>query len=76
MRTTLTIDDDLLDRAKQLASARGATLGEIISELARRGLAAPAQPSAVRNGIVLFPVQPESGAVTMELVNELLHESE
>ena len=35
MRTTLEIDDDLLADARQLARERGATIGQIISELAR-----------------------------------------
>jgi len=76
MRTTLTIDDDILDRAKRLAAARGSTIGEVISDLARRALAAPADAQVTRNGIVLFPVQPASGVVSMELVNELLHDTE
>jgi hypothetical protein len=38
MRTTLTIDDDILDVARCMADARGITLGEAISILARRGI--------------------------------------
>jgi hypothetical protein len=38
MRTTLTIDDDILDVARCMAEARGITLGEAISLLARRGI--------------------------------------
>ena len=75
MRTTLTIDDDILDRAKRLAAARGSTIGAVISDLARCALA-PADTKVTRNGIVLFPVQPESGVVSMELIKELLHEIE
>ena len=70
MRTTLTLDDDVLASARALAAQRGVPIGAIISDLARRGLA-PAQPSATSNGIRLFPVRPEAGPVTPELVKTL-----
>ncbi len=38
MRTTLTIDDDILRAAKTLAGQRKASIGAVISELARKGL--------------------------------------
>jgi predicted molibdopterin-dependent oxidoreductase YjgC len=38
MRTTLDIDDDVLQAAKELARREGKTAGHIVSELARRGL--------------------------------------
>ena len=41
MRTTLDIDDDILAAAKDLAKAEGRTMGQVISELARRGLTQP-----------------------------------
>lgn len=41
MRTTLDIDDDILAAARDLAKAEGKTMGEIISDLARRGLTTP-----------------------------------
>jgi hypothetical protein len=40
MRTTVTIDDDVLDRARDLARFRQISVGEALSELARRGLEA------------------------------------
>jgi len=48
-------------------------IGTIVSDLARRGLA-PTQPTATRNGIRLFPVRPEAGLVTPELVKALAEE--
>jgi hypothetical protein len=54
MRTTLSIDDDVLDAAKQVAVAQSVSIGEVISELARRGLSAPTEaPAVTRNGIRL-----------------------
>lgn len=38
MRTTLDIDDDVLNAAKQLAKKRNSTAGEVISGLARIAL--------------------------------------
>ena len=40
MRTTLDIDDDVLQAAKDLARRKKKTAGEIISELARQALGA------------------------------------
>lgn len=70
MRTTLTLDDDVLALARALASQRGVSIGTIVSDLARRGLA-PSQHAATRNGIRLFPVRPDAGPVTPELVKAL-----
>ena len=70
MRTTLTLDDDVLASARALAEQRGVPIGSIVSALARRGLA-HALLAATRNGIRLFPVRPDAGPVTPELVKTL-----
>lgn len=46
MRTTLDIDDDVLQAAKELARRERKTAGRILSELARRGLTQEEIPSA------------------------------
>ena len=38
MRTTLDIDDDVIEAARELAAEERRSLGSVISELARRGL--------------------------------------
>ena len=38
MRTTVTIDDDVYAKVKQIAQDSGRTFGQIISRLARRSL--------------------------------------
>ena len=70
MRTTLELDDDLLQVARQLAAQRGTTMGQVISELARQGLAPKSAPR-VRNGVALFV--PKAGATQphLNLVNKL-----
>lgn len=48
MRTTLSIDDALLQRAKAKAAQRGQTLGQYVEDAVRRDLvAAPRDTSAV-----------------------------
>ena len=71
MRTTLDLDDDVLQTVKELARARRATAGEVLSELARRALARP-RAARVRNGVPLFRSRPtRSPRPTMKLVNDL-----
>lgn len=76
MRTTLAIDDDILAAARALAEAEGRSLGEVISDLARKGLAPVAQPPQYRNGIRLLPVRPGAGSATLELINRLRDEAQ
>ena len=76
MRTTLDIDDDVLQAAKELAEARGTTAGKMLSSLARKGLApAPSPAAATRNGVpVLTSRGPEAARVTLRQVNALRDE--
>lgn len=48
MRTTLSIEDDVLYAAKSLARREGRSLGEVISDLARQALQAPAPDASAR----------------------------
>jgi hypothetical protein len=74
MRTTLDIDDDVLQAAKELAAGRGVTAGKVISGLARVGLVRPAS-LAERNGVPLLPQRrPEDPKPTMRFVNQLRDE--
>ena len=74
MRTTLDIEDDVLQAAKELAQREGGTAGKIISTLARRGLAAPAmklkKSPATRGGVPLLASRGE--VVTLERVQKLM----
>ncbi|WP_137846253.1 CopG family transcriptional regulator [Microbacterium sp. 2FI] len=74
MRTTLTIDDDVLAAAKQFADARGLTLGEALSQLARATLT-ERRRFGTRNGIVLLPAATTAGRAELEDVNALRDES-
>ena len=73
MRTTLAIDDDVLIAAKAIAEQCDRTLGETISDLARRSLQRP-PPAAERNGIPLLAIGAAAPLVTLDLVNALRDE--
>ena len=74
MRTTLDIDADVLQAAKELAEHRGTTAGKVLSELARKALE-PKTRATCRNGIPLLPRRPAgSPKPTLALVNRLRDE--
>jgi len=71
MRTTLDLDEDVLQAAKELAVARKTTAGKVVSELVRKALA-PTDNVRVRNGVPLLPRRaPGAPRPTMALVNRL-----
>ena len=70
MRTTVTIDDDVLAAAKQFADTRGLTLGEALSQLARATLT-ERRRFDTRNGILLLPAPTTGGTASLEDVNVL-----
>ena len=75
MRTTLDIDDDVLQAAKEIAVTRRSTAGKVISELARRGLAPPREKVKVKNGVLLLgPRTSDDPRVTVDFVNQLKDE--
>lgn len=43
MRTTVSVDDNLLAAARRRARARGQTLGQVVEDALRRELASPAR---------------------------------
>jgi hypothetical protein len=73
VRTTLNIDDDVLRAARSLAALQGKALGQVISELARRGLR-PAPP-AFHEDLPVFDVSEKAPPITPEMVRRALEES-
>lgn len=67
MRTTLRIEDDILRAAKCLAESEGTTVGKVISELARRGLA-PRPQDATEGDFPVFSVPESATPITPEMV--------
>jgi len=70
MRTTLDLEEDVLLAAKEIARQRGTTVGKVLSDLARQSLTKESV-GTTRHGLPLFPVQPNAGVATLELVNRL-----
>lgn len=73
MRTTITLDDDVFDAAKSQALASGKSLGQVLSQLARRGLRASAQ-AAQTNGLPVFKVRSDSDIIPSSRSRDLLAE--
>ena len=73
MRTTLAIDDDALFAAKALAEHQNRSVGQVVSDLIRKGLDRP-EPATYKNGILQVPARP-GVIVTLEHVNALRDEA-
>jgi len=72
MRTTLDIDDDVLQAAKELARRQKKTAGAVISELTREALTA--SPGVVREPEATYGFRPfprRGGLVTNEKIDKL-----
>ena len=75
MRTTLEIDDDLMEAARELSRRKNQSIGRTVSELVRRGLTPAEAPIVeVRNGIPVWVHPPGAIPLTNELVRSLLEE--
>jgi hypothetical protein len=86
MRTTLDIDDDILQAAKELARAENKTAGQVLSELARKGLTQPASqqmgfaeeaaaPYVLNDGWFVLTNR-EGVVVTKEQVDRLIEDAD
>jgi hypothetical protein len=74
MRTTLNLDDDVLEIVAEYAESRSLSIGRAVSELVRKGLGAK-HPIRVVNGVRVFDLPPGSRKVTSRKVRELESES-
>jgi hypothetical protein len=71
MRTTLEIDDDVLQAAKELAAKQSSTAGQVISSLARKALNLSSNPAAQsRSGVPVLPSRGE--VISLEHVRKLM----
>jgi hypothetical protein len=70
MRTTLSLDDDLLPRVRTYAESRDISVGKAVSELVRRGLHAPLQTRVI-NGFHVVDLPAGSPLITREHVRKL-----
>lgn len=70
MRTTLSLDDDVLGLVKRYTASRSLPLGKAVSELVRRTLTVPLPTRSV-NGVLVFDLPPESPRVSAKTIAEL-----
>ena len=72
MRTTVTIDDDVLTVARSLAARKGIRLGTALSELARIGFRR--SPFGNDEEIPVFRVEDGATPITIEDIRKALSE--
>lgn len=73
MRTTLNLDEDVIEVLNQYADARSISLGQAASELVRRGMEAPVQTRLV-NGFHVVVLPAGSPKVSSAKVKQLLED--
>ena len=73
MRTTLNLDDGVLDAVKSYAGSRSIPLGEAVSLLVRRGLSVPC-PTRRVNGLLVFDPPAGEPPITFEQVRRIADE--
>ncbi len=73
MRTTLNLDDDVLQLLKTYASDRSIALGEAASELVRKAFRTPVQ-MRLENGFYVVDLPSTGPKVSSARVKELLEE--
>ena len=73
MRTTVTVDDDVLDAVKERARREHRSVGAVLSDLARTALTGqgPTTSVAVESFFGFEPLPPRGGIVTNDLVNQI-----
>jgi hypothetical protein len=71
MRTTLTLDDDVLEAASKRAASLNVSLGKAVSDLVRRGLESSVPIEEV-NGLTVFTPPKGAPGITMKKVREAL----
>jgi len=75
MRTTINLDDDVLETTRAIARAERRALGAVVSDLVRRGLV-PSQPRIDQEeGFPVFRVRQPAQPITDEMVRAALEEA-
>jgi hypothetical protein len=68
MRTTLNLDDDIVRAARALADLEQRSLGQVISDLARRGLEPREARLGDEEGFPVFSVDAQAPVITGDMV--------
>ena len=73
MRTTLQIDDEVLESARRRAETTGSTVDRVITALAREGLA-PQLRELPKSASPVFEVAADAPPITPDMVRRALEE--
>ena len=76
MRTTITIDDDVLDRARKLASKLHMSFRSVVNEALRTGLAQVARPAERREHQTIPHAMGLRRGYNLDNIQELLAQTE
>ncbi len=74
MRTTLDIEEDMLEVARSLAKHRRMSLGKAVSDLIRKSIHPPMRDQLANNGLRVIARGDDAKAVTLDIVNKLRDE--
>jgi hypothetical protein len=75
MRTTLNLDDDVLETTRAIARAERRALGAVVSDLVRRGLVPHDERIDDEDGFPVFRVRQPAQPLTDEMVRMALEEA-
>jgi hypothetical protein len=75
MRTTINLDDDVLETTRAIARAERRALGAVVSDLVRRGLVPPQARIDEDDGFPVFRVRQPAQSITDEMVRAALEEA-
>ena len=73
-RTTINLDEDVLEVVRALAHSERRGLGAVVSTLIRRGLAPQESRVVDDGGFPVFAVKPDTAPLTDEMVKRALEE--
>ncbi|MGJ3241500.1 MAG: CopG family transcriptional regulator [Opitutales bacterium] len=72
MRTTLTINDELLSQAKQLAAQRKSNVSAVVNEALREALKEKRGPNPQTYRVPTFPAKGKAAAISPAAMKDLL----
>ncbi len=70
MRTALNIEDDVLEAARSIAGEQNLSVGEVLSELARRELQPAGQVGRKRKGFPVFEISRAGTVLILDRVKQ------
>jgi len=75
MRTTVDLDSDVLATVRAIAGAEGRPMGQVLSDLVRRGLISPTRGIGEEHGFPVFEVSADAAPITPAMIQAALEDS-